>query len=158
MRHIIQAIGAIAMFTLSTNSVLAGEIQTINPSELYDPAPNGYSHAMVANDLVFIAGQGGENEKGNLAPDFEAQVAQAYQNLATALAAAEAGPEQVVKLTTYVVDHDQTKLAVLTRELKAVFGHHLPTQTLVPVPRLALDGMLFEVDAIAVLDSGNAQR
>ncbi|MEW2917356.1 RidA family protein [Ruegeria sp. ANG10] len=158
MRNVVQAIGAIAMYTLSTNPGLAGEIQTINPSALYDPAPNGYSHAMVSNGLVFIAGQGGENQKGNLAPDFETQVAQAYQNLDIALAAAGAGPEQVVKLTTYVVDHDQTKLAVLTRQLKSVFGDHLPAQTLVPVPRLALDGMLFEVDAIAVLDSGNVQR
>ncbi len=146
------------MVTLSTDSALAGGIQIVNPPALYDPAPNGYSHALFSNDLVFIAGQGGENQKGDLAPDFETQVAQAYQNLATALAAAGAGPEQVVKLTTYVVDHDQTKLAVLTRQLKSAFGNHLPTQTLVPVPRLALDGMLFEVDAIAVLDSGNLQR
>ena len=29
--------------------------------------------------------------------------------------------------------------------------NRVPTQSLVPVPRLALDGMLFEVDAIAVL-------
>ncbi len=113
---------------------------------------------MIANDLLFIAGQGGENQKGDLDPDFEAQVAQAYQNLDTALDAAGARPDQVIKLTTYVVDHDQAKLAVLTRQLKAVFGSHLPTQTLVPVPRLALDGMLFEVDAIAILEPGNLQR
>ncbi len=29
--------------------------------------------------------------------------------------------------------------------------NRVPTQSLVPVPRLALDGMLFEIDAIAVL-------
>ena len=45
-----------------------------------------------------------------------------------------------------------SKLAVLTVQLKMTFGEHLPTQTLVPVPRLALDRMLFEVDAIAVID------
>lgn len=158
MKKIIQTIGATAMLTLSAKPGLAGEIQTINPPALYDPAPNGYSHAMVANDLVFVAGQGGENLRGDLAPEFEPQVAQAYRNLAVALDAAGARPDQVIKLTTYVVDHDHAKLAVLTRQLKAVFGNHLPTQTLVPVPRLALDGMLFEVDAIAVLNSGNAQR
>jgi enamine deaminase RidA (YjgF/YER057c/UK114 family) len=113
---------------------------------------------MVANDLVFIAGQGGETPEGKLAPDFERQVAQAYRNLAAALAAAGARPDQVIKLTTYVVDHDQAKLAVMTQHLKTVFGNHLPTQTLVPVPRLALDGMLFEVDAIAVRTLGNAQQ
>lgn len=158
MKKIIQAIGAITMLTLSTNPGLAGQIQTINPPTLYDSAPNGYSHAMIANDLVFIAGQGGENLQGDLPPSFEQQVEQAYANLTMALDAAGARPDQVIKLTTYVVDHDQAKLAILTRQLKAVFGDHLPTQTLVPVPRLALDGMLFEVDAVAVLGSENAQR
>lgn len=158
MKKTIQAIGATALLTFSANSGLAGEIHTVNPPALYDPVPNGYSHAMIANDLLFIAGQGGENQNGELDPDFDAQVAQAYRNLAIALEASGARPDQVVKLTTYVVDHDQSKLAVLTRQLKAVFGTHLPTQTLVPVPRLAVDGMLFEVGAIAVLDFGNVQR
>ncbi len=157
MKHIIQTFGVIAMFTLATNPGAATDIQVVNPDGLYDPAPNGYSHAMIANGLAYIAGQGGETETGDLAPDFEAQVAQAYRNLAVALDSVGARPAQVVKLTTYVVDHDQAKLAVLTRQLKAVFGNHLPAQTLVPVPRLALDGMLFEVDAIAVLATSDAE-
>jgi enamine deaminase RidA (YjgF/YER057c/UK114 family) len=33
-----------------------------------------------------------------------------------------------------------------------MFGKTLPAQTLVPVPRLAVDGMLFEVEAVVVLD------
>lgn len=158
MKHIIQTAGVIAMSIFATNPGSAADIQVVNPAGLYDPAPNGYSHAIVVNELAFIAGQGGETQTGDLSSDFEAQVAQAYRNLASALDRVGARPEQVVKLTTYVVDHDQTKLAVLTRQLKAVFGSHLPTQTLVPVPRLALDGMLFEVDAIAVLDAGDAER
>ncbi len=158
MKQFIQTVGAIAMLTFATNPGTAGEIRAVNPDGLYDPAPNGYSHAMVVNDLAFIAGQGGETETGELAPEFEAQMEQAYRNLAVALDGVGARPEQVVKLTTYVVDHDQAKLGVLTRQLKAAFGSHLPAQTLVPVPRLALDGMLFEVDAIAVLKSEDAAR
>ena len=157
MKHIIQIAGAIAMFTFAPSPASAADTKTVNPPALYDPTPNGYSHAMVANGLAFIAGQGGETHTGELAPGFDAQVAQAYRNLVVALEAVGARPDQVVKLTTYVVDHDQAKLAVLTHQLKAVFGTHLPAQTLVPVPRLALDGMLFEVDAIAILHSVNAQ-
>ena len=158
MKKFVQTVGTITMFTLLSNLGSAHEIQTINPPSLYDPIPNGYSHATIVNDLLFIAGQGGESQTGDLEPDFEAQVEQAYKNLTAVLDAAGSSPEQVVKLTTYVVEHDQAKLAVLTRHLKAAFGNHLPAQTLVPVPRLALDGMLFEVDAIAVLVSGNTLR
>ncbi len=158
MHPFIQTIGAIAMLALSTSSAATADIQTVNPTALYDPTPNGYSHAMIAGHLAFIAGQGGETKTGELAPDFEAQVAQAYRNLKAALDAVGVRPDQVVKLTTYVVDHDQSKLAVLTRHLTHTFGSHLPTQTLVPVPRLALDGMLFEIDAVAVLSNAPEPR
>lgn len=129
-------------------------LEAINPTGLYDPAPNGYTHVMLAppqGRMVFIAGQGGETATGALAPHFDIQVAQAYENLLTALEAAGAAPTDVAKLTTYVVDYDEEKLAILTRHLVASFGDHLPAQTLVPVPRLALNGMLFEVDATAII-------
>ena len=130
-------------------------LTVVNPKGLFDPAPNGFSHAVVAaggSRLAFIAGQGGEDAAGALPPDFAAQVAQAYANLRRALEAVGAQPEQVTKITTYVVDYDPGLLAVMTYHVKQTFGRQLPAQTLVPVPRLALDGMLFEVDAVAVLD------
>ena len=58
----------------------------------------------------------------------------------------------MAKLNSYVVDHDEGKLGILARHVRAMFGETLPPHTLVPVPRLAEDGMLFEIDAIAVLD------
>lgn len=139
----------------AAESASTPRLTIVNPTALYDPAPNGYSHAVVAEGgsrLAFIAGQGGEDASGALSPDFEDQVRQAYANLATTLAAVGAEPNQVASLTTYVADYDQSKLAIMTVHLKALFGDALPAQSLVPVPRLALDGMLFEVDAIAVLE------
>lgn len=126
----------------------------INPDHLHDPRPNGYSTAVVAPSggrLAFVSGQGGQDRTGGLSPDFGAQVRQAYANLAAVLAALGAGPEQVVKLTVYVVDHDMAKLGVLTGAVVEMFGTHLPAQTLVPVPKLAVDPMLFEVEAVALL-------
>ena len=127
----------------------------VNPPGLFDPAPNGFSHAVVSQKgtrVAYIAGQGGEDRTGALSPKFAEQVEQAYANLLTALDAVGAKPHQVTKITTYVVNYDSSMLEVMTEQVQKLFGDRLPAQTLVPVPRLALDGMLFEVDAIAVLD------
>jgi len=131
------------------------KLTIVNPAGLYDPAPNGYSHAIVANGgsrIAYIAGQGGEDRTGALSPKFADQVRQAYTNLRTALEAVGAKPDQVTKITTYVVNYDQSMLKVMGENVTKTFKDALPAQTLVPVPRLALDGMLFEVDAVAVLD------
>ena len=125
-----------------------------NPSNLHDPTPNGYSTAVISPAsarLAFISGQGGQDRTGSLSPDFAAQVAQAYANLGAVLDALGARPEHVLKLTVFVVDHEMSKLGVLTEQVASMFGATLPAQTLVPVPKLAVDGMLFEVEAIAVL-------
>lgn len=133
----------------------ASLVEIVNPPSLYDPAPNGYSHAVTVNRparLAFIAGQGGELADGSLPQGFAEQVAQAYRNLLAAVAALGGGPENIAKLTTYPVGYDESLLPVMTRCLQDALGGHLPAQTLVPVPRLALDGMLFEVDAELVLE------
>ena len=139
-----------------TTATTANEKLTIvNPQNLFDPTPNGYSTAVIvpANARVaYISGQGGQDGTGALSPDFAVQVEQAYANLRTALDALGARPDQVAKLTIFVVDHDMSKLGVLTENVKQMFGDTLPAQTLVPVPKLAIDPMLFEVEAVVVLD------
>jgi enamine deaminase RidA (YjgF/YER057c/UK114 family) len=121
----------------------------------YDPTPNGYSTAVIMPRearVAYISGQGGQDSTGALSPDFAVQVEQAYANLRTALEGIGAKPDQVAKLTVFVVDHDMSKLEVLTRNVKKMFGKALPAQTLVPVPKLAIDPMLFEVEAVVILE------
>ncbi|WP_343730521.1 RidA family protein [Duganella sp.] len=126
----------------------------INPQGLYDPRPNGYSHVVVAEAparLIYIAGQGGENAQGDLSQDFGEQVAQALRNLHTALSAAGASCTDVAKVTALIVDHSEHRLAIFSQALRAMWGDHpAPACTLIPVPRLALDGMLFEIEATAI--------
>lgn len=128
-------------------------MQFINPATLYDPRPNGYTHVVVANAparLVYIAGQGGEDVNGVLSEDFATQVAQALANLRAALQAAGATVAQVAKVTALIVGHDEAKLAIFSTALRAAWGDAPPPAcTLIPVPRLALDGMLFEIEATA---------
>lgn len=146
------------MATGVSNATTANEkdlnLTIVNPQKLYDPTPNGYSTAVVvpANARVaYISGQGGQDCTGALSPDFAVQVEQAYANLRCALEALGAKPNQVAKLTLFVVDHDMSKLEVLTKNVKAMFGEALPAQTLIPVPKLAIDPMLFEVEATVAL-------
>lgn len=131
----------------------------INPPGLYDPRGNGYSHVVTASAsapirLVQVAGQGGERTDGQLAVGFEAQVNQALDNLQVALRAARATLADVIKLSVLIVDHTEARLAVLSSALLRLWGDRpTPACTLIPVPRLALDGMLFEVEALAVVSA-----
>lgn len=128
----------------------------INPAGLYDPRPNGYSHVVVADlaapaRLVYLAGQGGEDVHGVLSEDFATQVAQALANLRTALDAAGASLAHVAKVSALIVDHNEEKLAIFSTALRTAWGDAPPPAcTLIPVPRLALDGMLFEIEATAI--------
>jgi len=140
---------------LNTAGAAEAKLTIVNPKTLYDPTPNGYSTAVIVPagaKVAYISGQGGQDATGGLSPDFAAQVKQAYANLGAALEGIGAKPDQVAKLTIYVVDHDMGKLGVLTENVKAMFGDRLPAQTLVPVPKLAIDPMLFEVEAVVILD------
>ena len=82
----------------------------------------------------------------------EGQIEQAFANLLIAIEGVGAKPDQVASIRTYFVDYNQDMLGPLTAACAKLFGTWLPAQTLVPVPRLALDGMLFEIEAVAILD------
>ena len=136
---------------------MATEIQRINPSELGNPAGYGFTNVVMVpagKTLVFIAGQGGAEGQGQYG-DFEAQLKRAFANLRIALAAAGAMPEDVVKITVLSVDHNAEKQALISAERNAMWTDSLlkPASTLIPVPRLASEEMLFEIDAIAVVPS-----
>ncbi|MGO7906305.1 RidA family protein [Rhizobium leguminosarum] len=158
IKHLI--IGGIIIMTISVPTVATAneddlKLTIVNPKNLYDPSPNGYSTAVIVprqGRLAYISGQGGQDSTGALSPDFAVQVKQAYANLRTALDALGAKPDQVAKLTVFVVDHNMSKLEVLTGNVKDMFGEALPAQTLIPVPNLAIDPMLFEVEAVVILE------
>ena len=129
-------------------------LELINPEDL--PTPESYTHVISAtgSQLVFVAGQVADDAQGNLvgAGDLAAQARLAFANVGRALAAAGARPEQVAKLTIYVVHHEQEFLPAISEARVAVFGDHKPTDTLVGVETLAEPGYLIEVEAIAVVD------
>ncbi|MEM6426877.1 MAG: RidA family protein [Cyanobacteria bacterium P01_D01_bin.128] len=135
---------------------MASDIRRMNPAQLGNPSGYGFTNIVIApaeSTQVYISGQGGRDPQGDLADDFETQLKQAFANLRTALAAVGATPEHVVKITVLSVDHDAEKQVLISAERNAMWPDSLvkPASTLIPVPRLAGDGMLFEIDAIAAI-------
>lgn len=66
--------------------------------------------------------------------------------------AAGATPADVARTLVMIVDHTEERLYLLGAEFERVWEPGLkPACTLIPVPRLALHGMLFEIEATAVV-------
>lgn len=126
--------------------------ERVNPEGLRPSA--FYSQAVVApaGRTVYIAGQIGSDPTGAIVPGYAAQVRQAFANLRRVMDEVGVRPDGITKITVLIADYDASKLEPLRTELQGLFGDRLPASTLIPVPRLALDGMLFEIDAVGVIE------
>ena len=129
-------------------------LKCINPNDL--PPQQTYTQVVVAtgSKLVFVSGQEPEDINGNLVGhgDLAAQARQVYANLGRALTAAGARPEQVAKITIYVVNYKRDEcLPIIEEARKTLFGEHKPADVVLGVTSLS-PGYLIEVDAIAVVD------
>ena len=119
--------------------------------------PRGYSNGIAATGrMVFVAGQIGWNANAELVSDnFVQQCRQALANIVTVLAEAGATPDQITRLTWYIVDKQQYLAAA--REVGAVYrevvGNHYPAMSLLVVADLLEDGALVEIEATAVIPS-----
>jgi 2-iminobutanoate/2-iminopropanoate deaminase len=114
------------------------------------PAPAGhYTQAIVSRGQVFISGQLPIRPDGRpLAEDgFEAQARQAIQNMLEILRAAGGTPQQLIKVTAYIVG--VANWAGFNAIYAAMLPDARPARSVVPVPELHY-GYLVEIDAIAV--------
>ncbi|HEX4605078.1 MAG TPA: RidA family protein [Candidatus Angelobacter sp.] len=146
-------IAAIFLALLGSASV-AAQTDFLKPEGL---APTtSYSHVVVANPgkMIFIAGQVANDKQGKLVgkDDLKAQATQVFENLKTALAAAGATFDDVVKITWYVKGYKPEYLPAL-REVRSAYVNKdkPPASTLVGVAALFQEEYLLEVDAIAVV-------
>jgi enamine deaminase RidA (YjgF/YER057c/UK114 family) len=117
--------------------------------------PRGYSNGVAASGrIVFVAGQVGWNASSQFeASDFVGQARQALANIVTVLAEAGGRPEQIVRLTWYVVDKDEYLAShrALGRAYREVLGSHYPAMTVVQVAALVEDGARVEIEATAMI-------
>ncbi|OMQ08712.1 RidA family protein [[Flexibacter] sp. ATCC 35103] len=142
-------------FTLFSLFAFTAKAQTFkNPESLFDPTPYGFSHASsvaMPGEFVFISGQsGGLGKEHILNSDFREQTQVALNNIVTVLDSYNLKPENIMKITILIVNHSPEKLKIWNEEIKKVWKNKpFPASTLIPVPKLAIDGMLIEVDATA---------
>ncbi len=110
-----------------------------------------YSDAVRAGDTVYVAGQGALDEQGHLVGrgDVVAQTRKVLDNMKLALEAAGATLDDVVKVTVYLANVDDRPRINEVR--KAYFGANKPASTLIEISRFAIDGMLVEIEAVAVV-------
>jgi enamine deaminase RidA (YjgF/YER057c/UK114 family) len=141
-------------FSCITASLQAQVVRTA-PASL-PPTGGRYSHTVTTDlppgsRLVMIAGQVGADSTGRVVSAVSSeQMRVAYDNLESALRAAGATWDDVLKTTTILTRAED--IAVL-REVRAkrFAGRAVPANTLLVVQALYDPGVLFEVEAIAVV-------
>lgn len=131
--------------------------EKLNPASLAPPVMGLYAQIAIApaGRLAFIAGQVALDGDGNLvgAGSHEEQARQCFANIAAALAALDAHPSQIVKMTINVVGHRPALIAPVFGAGRAVFGDDWPVTAsmLLGVQALGLPEWLVEVDAVVSL-------
>ena len=121
-----------------------------SPDDL--PAPAGYSHVVTipAGRMVWTSGQVGVRADGAVGDGWEEQTRIAFENVGRALAAAEVGWGDVVKLTYYVTATDHLDTVRAVRD-EFVDTDTPPTSSLVQVAGLFRPDLLVEVEAVAAI-------
>ena len=109
-----------------------------------DPLP--FSPTRTAGDFVFLAGQGGFTDNGELAgPSIEAQTEQTIRNIATLLGEHGCTLDDVVSCLVHLVDLDD--FARFNAVYAAHFAEPRPVRTTVGAPLVL--GMLVEITVVA---------
>ena len=132
----------------------------VNPKTM--PAPRGYTQVVETTGpgrTVYLSGQLGMTPDGAFAGgagDFRAHATQCFENLKAGLKSVGGGFEHVVKITNFFIDMAHLPAFFEVRDAY-VNTKAPPASTAIQVGRLARDGALFEVEAVAVIPDKTAK-
>ena len=120
------------------------------PEQLPEPISH-FTDAVVADGWLWISGVIAVDKDGNLVggDDVVAQTQRVFENIKAVLDAADAGFEDVVKVTVYLRRIEDR--AAINTVRRRFFGESRPASTLVEVSALAVAEALVEVEAVARL-------
>lgn len=111
-------------------------------------AASGFSPAVRAGDMLYLTGATGGQADGTMPDNPATQTRVALAKVCAILEAAQAGPEDVVEMTSYHVglrDHFEAVDAVV----RAILGVPLPAWTAVEVAGLRRPGAVIELRVVA---------
>jgi len=112
------------------------------------PKPVGpYSQAIVAGNTIYVAGQGPFHpQTGKMAPTFEEQAVQVFENIKSIVEAAGAKLTDVVKVNVYLAD--LANFQKMNDIYRRYFSEDYPARATIGTQLLG--GMGIEVECIAV--------
>jgi enamine deaminase RidA (YjgF/YER057c/UK114 family) len=132
------------------------ERRIITPPDLVKPRGYTYGVKVRGGATLYIAGQVAFDAEGKVVGvgDIVRQFEQVLANFRRVLEVGGAAPQDVVKLNIYTSDMAayRANLTPIGRAYRVVFGNHYPAMTLVEVKGLYDDGILLEIEGIAVTD------
>jgi len=131
--------------------------ETVNPESLYPSIQMGFSHAVKTERKISIhcSGQVAWDKDCNLvgANDVGAQAKQALDNLKIVLSEAGAQVSDIVRLRTYVVNHNPALLEPIGKAIGEFYGSTTPAaNTWIGVQALVLPEFLIEIEATAEIE------
>ncbi len=129
------------------------EIERWNPEGLSQP--DGYSQLVTvkgATKTILLGGKAGIFPDGSFPPTLPEQSQQMWRNVSTALAAAGAGPEDVVEIQVFIVDLANADPEPAYEDIRNFFpAGHKPVSMVIGVSALAYDGLLIEANVRAMV-------
>lgn len=132
---------------------------TVNPPTLLDPTPFGYKHITLdtSSGVAYVAGQVAFSLDGNIVgTTLAGQLVLVEKNLRFALAALDAGVQDIVRMNVFVKNFQQDPdLATLEPFL---FSMGSPVDAVLGVTSLAIDGLLVEVQMTVAVKQATVER
>jgi len=117
--------------------------------------PRGYSNGVAEKgSFVFISGMVGWNAQEEFtSADLVEQVRQALTNIVEVLSEANAKPNDIVRMTWYLIDKKEYLGAAkeIGAAYREIIGRHYPAMTVVQVAGLLEDKARVEIEVTAVV-------
>jgi 2-iminobutanoate/2-iminopropanoate deaminase len=128
-------------------------LKRFNPKKIAPPNSPSYHHGVEASPnmrWLTVAGQVGKGPDGKVPASFEQQCANCWDNILAILAESGMGPQDLVKVTTFLTRKEDIPASRTVREKK--LGSVAPASTLLVIAGLATPEFLVEIEATAAKD------